>query len=105
MFANMDKLVYERTATQYGIIIYFTSPANRVTFAIITLLPNNAIVCNVTVSHNKTVVTDNGFLFCGSSAVYSNAFANNSVVTNNHKSVFSSEFHVLWYGSYDCTEK
>src|SRR3954469_20375465 len=69
------------------------------------VIAQNAIVCNMCIRHNKTVVANSGFPLVPGAAVYGYTFADGSVVANFNGGFFAYKFQVLRHGANNGTGK
>jgi hypothetical protein len=70
-----------------------------------TIVSNDAIMRDMTVGHNQTVVAYFGCPFVLASTVDGNKFSNGSVVANDYSSIFSFKFKILRYSGDYSTRK
>jgi hypothetical protein len=59
------------------------------------MIMQKAVVCNMGVRHDETVVAHYGFAFGSSPAMYGCTLTDNSIIADDSKGIFTSELQVL----------
>ena len=101
--ANVAELVNEASATDNCKIVYFNLSGQLAGIADYHVVADNAVVCNVAIGHDETVVADYGLAFGCCAAVYGDALAEHTVIAYDSEGVFSAELEVLRYTAQHCS--
>src|SRR5688572_22720140 len=66
------------------------------------VVAHDTIMCQVAVSHQQAIFTNDGFFLFLGTPVYGHKLADCGVVANNYKGIFTFIFQILWNGRDYC---